>query len=104
MAGPGCPKDGAKEVQDGVKVIHAQLLWEIRANPSCYKVFHWPILHDAKYEWGSGTLYVHKTEALAGLWPALFSKMAKNNTKGYHNTSRASEKHLRALSTYNTLH
>ena len=41
---------------------------------------------------GNGTMYVHTTEALAGLWPVLSSKMAKNKTKGYHNTSRASEK------------
>ena len=37
MAGPGCPKDCFKGVQDGVKVIHAQLLWEIWAPPHVIK-------------------------------------------------------------------
>lgn len=78
MAGPGCPKDGFKVVQDGVKVVHTHLLWEILATPSCYKVLHWPIIHDAKCGWGSVRLYFHKTEALRASGPRLFTKMTKN--------------------------
>ena len=99
MAGPGCPKDGFKGVQDGVNVIHAQLLWEIWATPSCYKVLHWPMLHDAKCEWGSGRLYVHKTEALRASGPRFFSKKAKNSKKAT-TTHQEHQKKNRALSTH----
>ena len=83
-----------------MRLVHGQLLWEIWATPSCYKVLHWPMVHDAKCECGSVRLYVHKTEALRASGPHFFLNKAKHRKKGYHNTSRASEKNPRAPSTH----
>ena len=103
MAGPGCPKDGSKAVQDGVKVVHEQLLWEIWATPSCYKVLHWPMVHDAKCECGSVRLYVHKTEALRASGPHFFLNKAKNRKKAttthQEHQKKIPEHHLRTRST-----
>ena len=91
MASPRCPRDAPKVIQDGFKVVHAQMLWEFWAHPSCYKVLHWPAVHDAKCQCGSVRLYVHKTEALAGLWRALFSKRPENMKKD----AKAHQEHQR---------
>ena len=98
MAGPGCPKDGFKGVQDGVKAIHAQLLWEIWATPHVIKCCTGQCFMMQNASGGVVHCIFIKQRPCGPLARAFFQKGQKQK-KGYPNTSRASEKN-RALSTH----